>query len=321
MELNLIKPHIKYIDTKDDGEEIFEISPLEQGFARGILGNPIRTTLMSNMPGFAVTNVMVEYKEGEEFLKVHHICFAIPGVIPDMTDIYMNVKSIKVKINDSSKENIVTVEKTGPCKVYAGDFETENITIYNKDLELFEITSDTTIKVTLTIKEGKGYKKEENFYTKDVENIAIDADFNPILKVGIEDKEVRVNDIGGYCKLVIGIKTNGIITPKEALDIAIKILSDGYNILREETKSVIENESIYYDVEEEHKEVAECFSIDRLSLSQRPKNALQGYGINTTDDLKRYTKKELSGIKNLGKKSLEEVIEKLKEFNIYLKDE
>lgn len=318
MELLLVKPKIKSLKYDDVNlEEIFEISPLEGGLARGVFGNSLRTVLLALIPGYAVTNFRLEYREGDgEFINKPHIFDTIPGVITDMTDISMNIKESCFRLIDETEREI-TVTKKGPCTLTLKDFAADGVEILNPDLKILRIMNDTEVKLTLKIQEGRGYK-DESFYDAD-DYISLDASFSPVLFVKPEIEAIRVNGVGGYEKLTLTIKTNGKLTPKEALDIAIRIILEGYMVFGKGTQDVIDNESIYFDVqEEENKPVVFC-PLDELGLSVRAYNALKSYGINTTEDFKRYTKKEIREIKNLGKKTYEEIEKKLVELNIELK--
>ena len=320
MELLLVKPKVKSLEFDEvKNVEKFEISPLEAGQAIGVFGNSIRTTLLSNIPGFAVTNFQIGYRksENEDFVMKTHTFDTIPGVTPDVMDIFLNIKRSLFKLN-GVKEQDITVTKKGPCTITLEDFKAEGVTVVNPELELLKIVDENTeVTLTLKVREGRGYKREENYDMEDW--ISVDAIFTPVVKVSPQVEDMRVNGESGYQKLLLTIETNGKLTPKESLDTAIRIIQEGYNILREGALDVIENESIYFDVQEEEVKTVVYKNIGELGLTVRAYNALKSYGIHNTGDFERYTEKQIKGIDNLGKKTFEEIKKKLAEYNIELK--
>lgn len=321
MELLLVRPKVKSLEYDEINQaEIFEISPLEAGQARGVFGNSIRTTLLSNIPGYAITNFQIGYRKSkdEEYNMKAHIFDTIEGVTPDLTDIYLKLKTALFKLN-GIKEKDITIEKKGPCVVTLGDFVADDVKVINPELELFEITNkNVEIKMTIKIREGRGYKDESNFDTEDW--ISVDALFSPVKKVSTIVEDIRVNGEEGYQKLILAVQTNGKLAPKEALDVAIRIIHEGYIVLSEGATDVIENESIYFDVQEEESKPTTVYKkIGELGLSVRAYNALEDYGIHNTGDFQRYTEKQIKSINNLGKKTFEEIKKKLAEYGIELK--
>lgn len=321
MELLLVRPKVKSVEYDEVNQvETFEVSPLEAGQARGVFGNSIRTTLLSNIPGYAVTNFQIGYRKSseEDYVMKTHIFDTVEGVTPDLTDIYLKIKTALFKLV-GVKEKDITIEKKGPCTVTLGDFVSDDVKVINPDLELFNIVTDAVeVKMTLKIKEGRGYKDESAFDMEDW--ISVDALFSPVTKVTPVVEEMRVNGEEGYEKLTLTVQTNGKLTPKESLDVAIRIIREGYNVLSEGAVDVIENESIYFDVqEEENKNVTVYKKIGELGLSVRAYNALEDYGIHNTGDFERYTEKQIKSINNLGKKTFEEIKKKLAEYGIELK--
>lgn len=320
MELLLVKPRVKSLEYDEvNNVEKFEISPLEAGQAAGVFGNSIRTTLMSHIPGFAVTNFQIGYRKSkdEDFIMKTHVFDTIPGVTPDLVNVFFNIKNSLFKLN-GLKEKDITVIKKGPCSITLADFESEGVTIINPELELLKIVDENVeVMLTLKVKEGRGYKNED-FYDIEGWN-SVDAIFTPVIKVCPVVEDIRVNGESGYQRLLLTIQTNAKLTPKESLDVAIRIIQEGYNILREGALDVIENESIYFDVQEEEVKQVVYKNIGELGLTVRAYNALKSYGIHNTGDFERYTEKQIKGIDNLGKKTFEEIKKKLAEYNIELK--
>lgn len=320
MELLLVKPKVKSLEYDEVNRvETFEISPLEAGQARGVFGNSIRTTLMSHIPGYAVTNFQIGYRysEDEDFTMKLHTYDTIPGVTPDLMDVMLNIKGSLFKL-DGLKEKDITITKKGPCSITLADFEAEGVHIINPEHKILEIVeAGTELILTLKIKEGRGYKEDITFDREDW--LSVDAKFSSIENVCPSVEEMRVNGEVGYEKLILSIKTNAKLTPKESLDIAIRIIQEGYNILRDGAQDVIENESIYFDVQEEEAKPVVYKNISELGLTVRAYNALKSYGIHNTGDFERYTEKQIKDIENLGKKTFDVIKKKLDEYSIELK--
>lgn len=321
MELILVKPKIKSLQYDEvNNVEKFEISPLEKNQAYGVFGNSLRKTLLEHIPGYAITNFKIGYRKSddEEFTMKAHTFDTIPGVTPDLTSIFLSLKNGLFKLK-GIKEKDITVTKKGPNIFKIGDFVSEDVIILNPELELFELV-DENIEVTMTIKikEGRGYKEESAYDIKDW--LSIDAIFTPVVKVTPEVEEMRVNGEDGFERLFLTIKTNGKLTPKESLDIATRIILEGFTVLRDGTVDVIENESIYFEVQEEEVKIPVTYkNIKELDLSVRAKNALSAFGINNTNDFEKYTEKQIKAIENLGRKTFDEIKKKLEEYNIELK--
>ena len=250
MDLLLVKPKIKSISI-DEAKfvEKFEISPLEPGQAL-VFGHSLRTTLLSNIPGYAITNFTFGHRssEKEDFKMEAHVYTTIPGVRPDLTDISLQLKKANIRLKGNNVKEI-SIQKKGPCIVTLADFESEDIDILNPELELFKIVDATEIIMSIKVQEGRGFKREDFFDEDGL--LSIDGDFSPVTKVGIDVKNVRVNGESGYEGLEIQISTNGKLLPKETLDIAIRILQEGFSVLRDGVVDVIENEAIYFDVQED----------------------------------------------------------------------
>ena len=318
MDLLLVKPKIKSISI-DEAKfvEKFEISPLEPGQAL-VFGHSLRTTLLSNIPGYAITNFTFGHRssEKEDFKMEAHVYTTIPGVRPDLTDISLQLKKANIRLKGNNVKEI-SIQKKGPCVVTLADFESEDMDILNPELELFKIVDTTEVIMSIKVQEGRGFKREDFFDEDGL--LSIDGDFSPVTKVGIDIKNVRVNGESGYEGLEIQISTNGKLLPKETLDIAIRILQEGFSVLRDGVVDVIENEAIYFDVQEEDNKTVVYRNIDELGLSVRAFNALKAYGINNTGDFERYTEKQIKGIDNLGKKTFEEIKKKLTELGVDFK--
>lgn len=323
MELILVKPQIKSINFNEDLlEETFEISPLERGLAKGVYGNSLRTILLNLIPGYAITNYAIRHKSknDENYKEETHAFTTISGVMPSVTEMSLTLKDAHMRLLNDISEKDVTVKKVGPAVITLGDFACEDVKVLNSDVVLLNIVEEgKEVEFTIKIKEGRGYKEEPDFIEDGY--IALDGLFSPVEKVGFKVEPTRVDGVSGYEKLLLTIKTNGKLQPKEALSVAIRIGLDGYKVFKDEAMSVISNESIFFNVEEEEDKAPVCIPIAHMSLSVRACNALNAAGINTSEDFKKYTKSEIRKIKNLGKRTLKEVIDKLAEYEIELKKE
>lgn len=323
MELALVKPQIKSIKYNEETfEEIFEISPLESGLAKGVFGNSLRTILLALIPGYAITNYSISYKskDDSEYTDVLHAFRTIPGVMPDVMSMTDVLKDASLRLLKGLKEKDITVKKVGPCTITLGDFACEDVKILNPDRVLLEIVEEgREVIFTIKVKEGREYKEEDDNILDGY--MSLDSDYSPVKRVSYKAEPTRVEGISGYEKLLITIKTNGKMSPKEALSVAIRIALDGYKVFKDEAMAVINNESIFFDVEEEEDKAPVCIPIAHMQLSVRACNSLNAAGINTSEDFKKYTKSEIKKIKNLGKRTLNEVLEKLAEYEIELKKE
>lgn len=323
MELALVKPQIKSIKYNDEiFEETFEISPLEPGLAKCVFGHSLRTILLALIPGYAITNYAISYKSKDEseYTEVLHPYRTILGVMPDVIDMSDVLKSASLKLLNGIKEKDVTVKKVGPCSITLGDFACDDVKVLNPDKVLLNIVEEgKEVVFTIKVKEGREYKEEDANILEGY--MALDSDYSPVKMVSYSSEPTRVEGVSGYEKLIMTIKTNGKMTPKESLSVAIRIALDGYKVFKDEAMAVINNESIFFDVEEEEDKAPVCIPIAHMQLSVRACNALNAAGINTSEDFKKYTKSEIKKIKNLGKRTLDELLKKLAEYEIELKKE
>lgn len=321
MELMLVKPQIKSIRSNDEiFEEVFEISPLEPGLAQGVFGNSFRTILLALIPGYGVTNYAIRHKskDQDEYTEEKHAFATISGVVPSIMDISLRLKETSFRLTDGITEKDITIKKVGPAVVTYGDFICKDVKCLNPDKVLFEIVEEgKEVEFTIKIREGRGWQEETAFEEEGF--IALDGLFSPVEKVSTKVEETRVEGVSGYQKLLLTIKTNGKLTPKEALSIAIRIGLDAYSIFKEEAMSVIANESIFFAVKEEEDKPAVCIPITEMGLSVRARNALSAAGINTSEDLKKWSKNDIKKVKNLGKRTLNDLLDKLAEYEIELK--
>lgn len=320
--IEIEKPNIATIDLSEDGRHgNFIIEPLERGY--GItLGNSLRRVLLSSLPGVAVTNIKID--------GVLHEISTIAGVKEDVPEIVINIKHIIAKLYTDGPKT-VCIDTTGACDITAGDIKADaDIEILNPDLHIATVESNVRFYMELTFDHGRGYvsgDKNKQLYGQNnqgesapIGTIFTDSIFTPIDSVNYTVENTRVGSSTDYDKLTLDVKTNGVILAKEAISLAAKILNEHLNLfvdLSDEAK----NAEIMVEREETIKEKVLEMTIEELDMSVRSFNCLKRAGIDTVEDLINRTEDEMMKVRNLGKKSLEEVIQKLHTLGLDLKRE
>ena len=306
------KPNITKIDeNKDYG--IFVVEPLERGYGT-TLGNSLRRVLLASLPGAAVTSINIE--------GVLHEFDTVPGVREDVMQIILNVKGIAVK-SYVEDEKTIELDVEGPAEITAGDILTDSdIEIVNPDHYLFTIGEGASLKAIMTVNAGRGYVPADENKKDDapVGTLAVDSIYTPVKKVNYQVEPARVGSNDGFDKLTLEIMTDGTIIPEDALGLSARILTqhlDLFTNLTEVAKST--------DVMKETEKVSDDRVLDRtieeLDLSVRSYNCLKRDGINTVFDLTEKTEPEMMKVRNLGRKSLEEVKVKLSDLGLGLKND
>ena len=312
------KPEYKvkeYIENDNYGK--FEIEPLERGFGT-TLGNALRRVMLSSLPGDAITSVKIEGVE-HEFQK-------IDGVIEDVTAIVLNLKSIVIKNHSEDYSYILRIHAENAGEVLAGDIECDpDVEILNPDQLICTLADGASIDMELTIGHGRGYNRaEENkeIYGEGSKQgtIFIDSLFSPIERINYEVENARVGQDNTYDKLILYIWTNGSITPEESVALASRILIEHFNILADLNEIADETGLMSSKAEDPNQKALET-SIDDLDLSVRAYNCLKRAGILTRHDLVDKSENEMMKIRNLGKKSLKEVIDKVKSMGLSFRDD
>ena len=312
------KPEYKvkeYIENDNYGK--FEIEPLERGFGT-TLGNALRRVMLSSLPGDAITSVKIEGVE-HEFQK-------IDGVIEDVTAIVLNLKSIVIKNHSEDYSYILRIHAENAGEVLAGDIECDpDVEILNPDQLICTLADGASIDMELTIGHGRGYNRaEENkeIYGEGSKQgtIFIDSLFSPIERINYEVENARVGQDNTYDKLILYIWTNGSITPEESVALASRILIEHFNILADLNEIADERGLMSSKAEDPNQKALET-SIDDLDLSVRAYNCLKRAGILTLHDLVDKSENEMMKIRNLGKKSLKEVIDKVKSMGLSFRDD
>ena len=280
----------------------FIIEPLERGFGH-TLGNALRRVLLSSLPGVAVTSVHIE--------GVEHELSTIPGVKEDVTELVLNFKELTARMY-SEQPKQVTINATGPCQVKAGDIITdEEVEIVNPDLHIATLNEDGRLEVRIILDKGRGYVPAEKNKAANmpIGVIPIDSVFTPIRKVNYLVEDTRVGQITDYDKLTLDVWTNGTVLPDEAISMAAKILVDQLSLFTGLTSREMPN-SLNEPEDDKREKVLEM-TIEELDLSVRAYNCLKRAGINTIAELVQRNQDDMMKVRNLGRKSLEEVEQKL----------
>ncbi|MBQ7380543.1 MAG: DNA-directed RNA polymerase subunit alpha [Clostridia bacterium] len=321
--LEIEKPNITIAHLSEDGTSgTFVVDPLERGY--GItLGNSLRRIMLSSLQGVAVTSIKID--------GVLHEFSTIPGVKEDVTEIVLNVKGITAKLFSNTVKTAI-IDVTGPCNITAGDIKQDaDLEILNPDHHIATLAENERFYMELTFDHGRGYVSQER--NKQLANMAngagvsapigtiyTDSIYTPVYKVNYNVESTRVGNITDLDKLTIEVLTNGTITAKEAISLGAKILNEHLNLfvnLTDEAKKA----EIMVEREETIKEKVLEMTIEELDMSVRSFNCLKRAGIDTVEDLINRTEEDMIKVRNLGKKSLEEVIQKLRSLGLDLKKE
>ena len=309
------EPNIKIADISEDKKYgRFVVEPLERGYGT-TLGNSLRRIMLSSLPGTAVSHIRID--------GVGHEFSAIPGVKEDVTEIIMNIKSLAIK-NNSETDEVKTayIEASGEGVVRASDIQVDSdIEIMNPDQVIATLSGgpDCKLYIEMTIVNGRGYVSSDKNKREDlpINVIAIDSIFTPVERVNIKVENTRVGQITDYDKLTLDVFTDGTIEPSDAVSLAAKVLSDHLRSFIDLSDKSSRIQVIAAEEENSKDKVLEM-NIDELELSVRSYNCLKRAGINTVEELCNRTSEDMMKVRNLGRKSLEEVLSKLKELGLSL---
>ena len=318
------KPNITTVNLSDDGKRgEFIVEPLERGFGT-TLGNSLRRVLLSSLPGVAVTSIKID--------GVLHEFSTIPGVMEDVTEIVLNVKGIVAKLHCAGPKTVV-IDVTGERDVTAGDIKADaDLEVLNPEHHICTVAENDHFYMELTFDTGRGYISQER--NKQIRNSALGANtaaapigtiytdsiYTPVYSVSYTVDSTRVGTISDYDKLTLEVETNGTISAREAISLGAKILNEHLNLfvdLSDEAK----NAEIMVERAETKKEKVLEMTIEELDMSVRSFNCLKRAGIDTVEDLTNRTEEDMIKVRNLGKKSLEEVIQKLHSLGLDLRRE
>ena len=309
------KPKIEIAEISEDKKYgKFVVEPLERGYGT-TLGNSLRRIMLSSLPGAAVSQVKID--------GVLHEFSSIPGVKEDVTEIIMNIKSLAIKNNSDSEEaKVAYSDFEGEGVVTAADIQCDpDIEILNPEVVIAHLNggADSKLYMELTITKGRGYVSSDKNKNEElpIGVIAVDSIYTPVERVNLKVENTRVGQITDYDKLTLDVYTNGTLAPDEAVSLAAKVLSEHLSLfidLSENAKSA----EIMVETESDEKEKVLEMNIDELELSVRSYNCLKRAGINTVEELCNRTSDDMMKVRNLGRKSLEEVLAKLKELGLEL---
>lgn len=313
--IEIEKPNITTENLSDDGKSgTFVIEPLERGFGT-TLGNPLRRVLLSSLPGVAVTSIKID--------GVLHEISTVPGVKEDVPEIVLNVKGITAKLHSDGPKTVM-LDVTGPCVATAGDIKQDaDLEILNPDLLIATVGEGVRFYMELTFDHGRGYVSQEKNKLMNQPVIGViytDSIYTPVKNVSYTVENTRVGSNTDYDKLTLNVLTNGTISAKEAISLAAKILNDHLELFVGLSEEAM-NAEIMVEREETKKEKVLEMTIEELDLSVRSFNCLKRAGIDTVEDLTNKTEEDMIKVRNLGKKSLEEVIQKLHSLGLDLKKE
>ena len=309
--IEIEKPKIDTVELSPDGSYgKFTVEPLERGY--GItLGNSLRRVLLSSLPGVAVMSVKID--------GILHEFSTIPGVKEDVTEIILNIKGLTAKIHGDGPK-IVYIEAEGETEITAGSIKCDSeVEILNPDMHIATLGEDGKLYMEITIDKGRGYvSAEKNKYPNmPIGVIPIDSIFTPIRKVNYTVTDTRVGQITDYDKLTLEVWTNGSVQPDEAISLAAKILTEHLTLFVGLTDQV--TTISFTDQEDDKKEKVLEMTIEELDLSVRAYNCLKRAGINTVAELVQRNQEDMMKVRNLGRKSLEEVEQKLEALNLSLR--
>jgi DNA-directed RNA polymerase subunit alpha len=310
--LEIEKPKIECVEISEDGfYGKFVIEPLERGY--GItLGNAMRRILLSSLPGVAANHVRID--------GVLHEFSTVPGVKEDVTELILNIKSLALTMNGDGNRTIY-IDAKGPGRVTAGDIRTEgDVQIINKDLHIATLDDNGRLYMELLVNRGRGYVSQNKNKSEEmpIGTIPVDSIYTPVKRVNFVVENTRVGQITDYDKLTLEVWTNGTIKPEEAISLSAKILIEHFKLFMTLTDHANDVE-ILIEKEEDKKEKVLEMTIEELDLSVRSYNCLKRAGINTVQELTERTMDDMMKVRNLGKKSLEEVEQKLEALGLGLK--
>ena len=306
------KPKIEVVEMQEDNKYgRFVVEPLERGYGM-TLGNSLRRILLSSLPGAAVTSVQID--------GVLHEFSTIPGVLEDVTEIILNLKCLSLKIH-SDEEKMLEIDAEGEGVVTAGDIRADSdVEILNPELHIATLASGARLHMRIFAKRGRGYVPAERNKKDDqpIGVIPVDSIYTPITRVNYRVENTRVGQVTNYDKLMLEVWTDGSIRPDEAVSLGAKILTDHLALFVGLTDGAKETETMK-EKEEDKKEKVLEMTIEELDLSVRSYNCLKRAGINTVQELIMKSEEDMMKVRNLGRKSLEEVQEKLAELGLSLR--
>ena len=308
------KPRITCLeDAEDISYGKYVVEPLERGYGM-TLGNSLRRILLSSLPGYAATSIKIA--------GVQHEFSTIPGVTEDVTEIVLNIKRLIMKLHCQEVKTIY-IDAVGPCEVTAADFQADaDVEILNPELHICTLGENATFNMEVTLSQGRGYDSADRNKTPQtaIGVIPVDSIYSPVTKVNYSVEPTRVGDKTDFDKLTLEVWTDSTITARDAVSLGAKILSDHLTVFTNLSDTVSTSSTVVEKVQD-RPDAKLAMTIDELDLSVRSFNCLKRAGIDTVEDLINRTEDDMMKVRNLGKKSLEEVILKLHSLGLDLKKE
>ena len=314
--IEIEKPRIEALDLAPDGTYgRFVVEPLERGYGT-TLGNSLRRVLLSSLPGVAVTSVKIE--------GVLHEFSTVEGVKEDVTEIVLNIKDLVLNLNGEGPKTVY-IEAQGPCEVTAGSIKCDSeVEILRPETHIATLGDNGKLSMEITLDKGRGYvpaERNKQLMQPVIGVIPVDSIYTPVVKVNYAVSNTRVGQITDYDKLSLEVWTNGTISAQESVSLAAKIITDHLALFVDLSGETFAGESVMVEKDNKGKEKALEMTIEELDLSVRSFNCLKRAGINTVEDLTNKTEDDMMKVRNLGRKSLEEVINKLASLGFSLRDE
>ena len=313
--IEIEKPQIECIETPGDASYgKYVIEPLERGYGT-TLGNALRRIMLSSLPGTAATSIKIA--------GVQHEFSTIPGVKEDVTEIVLNVKSLLTKLYCEGTKTVF-IEATGPCEVTAGDIKSDGeVEILNPNLHLATLDVGATLSMEISLSHGRGYVSADRNKALNggvIGLIHVDSIYTPVYKVNYTVENTRVGNMSDFDKLTLEVWTDSTITARDAVSLGAKILCDHFALFTDLSDTLGDKSTVVEKATDQRDKVLEL-TIEELDLSVRSFNCLKRANINTVEDLISKTEDEMMKVRNLGRKSLEEVINKLAMMGLSLADE
>ena len=307
------RPRIECDENNDANYGKYVVEPLERGYGT-TLGNALRRVLLSSLPGTAVTSIKIAGVQ-------HEFC-TIPGVKEDVTEIVLNVKAIIAKLHSEGVKTVY-IEAAGECEVTAGDIKADGeVEVLNPELHIATLGPGASLNMELTLSQGRGYDPAERNKTAQtiIGVIPVDSVYTPVRKVNYTVENTRVGDRTDFDKLTLEVWTNGTIDPRDAVSLGARILVDHFLLFTDLSETMGSASTVVEKAESQRDKVLEM-TIDEMDLSVRSFNCLKRASINTVEDLISKTQDEMMKVRNLGRKSLEEVMNKLAMMGLSLADD
>ena len=314
--IEIEKPRIEALDLATDGTYgKFVLEPLERGYGTTI-GNSLRRVLLSSLPGVAVTSIKID--------GILHEFSTIEGVKEDVTEIVLNIKGLIAKINGEGPK-VAYIEAEGPCEVTAASIKCDSeVEILDPDMHIATLSEGGRLFMELTLDKGRGYvpaDRNKQLLNPVIGVIPVDSIYTPVVKVNYTVENTRVGQITDYDKLTLEVWTNGVLHAQEAVALGARVLTEHLNLFVDLSADAMDGKSILVQSDDNPKTTVLSMTIEELDFSVRSFNCLKRAGINTVEDLISKTEDDMMKVRNLGRKSLEEVINKLESLGLALRDE